>query len=196
MWQEMSNTIDHQRIWDEKYAQRNTHADYHGDEDLVSYIGYAPKSGMALDVACGTGRNSFILAEHGLDVICMDFSAKGLAYLKQHRANQAASKKLHPIQADLTKIPLPNNCFDLVIVIRYLDRLAFSSYINALKTDGLLFFKAFNLNHLKRKPGFNPDYLLKPGELITQFNDQQILKTNDAKELSDFESFILIKKTT
>ena len=192
----MSETRDHQRLWDEKYAQRNTHADYHGDEDLIRHIGYAPKSGIALDVACGTGRNSFIVAEHGLDVICMDFSAKGLEYLKQHRANEAVSKKLFPIQADLTKSPLPNTHFDLVIVIRYLDRLAFSSYLDALKPGGLLFFKAFNLNHLQRKPNFNPDYLLKPGELIAQFNDQSILQTNDAKDLTDFESFILLKKTT
>ena len=189
----MSNTIDHQRHWDQKYAQGNTHSDYQADSDLVKHIGYAPKSGMALDVACGTGRNSFFLAQHGLDVICMDFSAKGLNYLKQHQTDESVSKKLFPIQADLTKTPLPERFFDLVVVIRYLDRQAYSNYIGALKPDGLLFFKAFNLNHLKRKPGFNPDFLLQPGELARQFKDKKILHTNDAKDMTEFESFILLK---
>ena len=189
----MTDTADHQRQWDQKYTLGNTHADYQADNDLVKYIDCVPASGIALDVACGTGRNSFFLAEHGLDVICMDFSAQGLKFLKQHRANQAITKKLFPVQADLTKTPLPDRCFDLVVVIRYLDRQAFPAYLQALKPGGLLFFKAFNLNHLKRKPGFNPDYLLSPGELIQQFNGLEILHSNDHNSMTDFESFILLR---
>ena len=189
----MNNTDEHRRHWDKKYAQGNTHADYQADNDLVEHINYAPKSGMALDVACGTGRNSFFLAEHGLDVICMDFSATGLKFLIEHQASEAITKKLFPVQADLVKTPLPDVFFDLVVVIRYLDRQAFSVYLKALKPGGLLFFKAFNLNHLNRKPGFNPDFLLAPGELIEQFKRTQILQTNDDKNMKEFESFILLK---
>lgn len=190
----MVDTAEHQRHWDDKYASGSTHADYRADDDLARHIAYAPGCGMALDVACGTGRNSFLLAEHGLDVICIDFSANALHYFKQHRAGESIWKNLIPIQADLTKIPLPGSMFDLVIVVRYLDREAISSYLQALKPGGLLFFKAFNLNHLKRKPDFNPDFLLTPGELRERFEGQMVLHSNDNKHMKESESFALLRQ--
>ena len=188
------DTVAHRNHWDKKYSQGNTHADYIPDSDLVKLIHHFPTSGLALDVACGTGRNSFFIAEHGLDVICLDFSVKGLKFLKQHRSGEPVSKKLFPIQADLSNTPLPNETFDAVFVIRYLDRTAFSSYLDALKPNGLLFFKAFNINHLKTKPGFNQDYLLDKQELIDTFKDNEIIVSNDSKYNKDEESMILIRK--
>ncbi len=187
------DTKAHQTHWDSKYSRGNTHSDYVPDKDLVKLIHHFPTNGLALDVACGTGRNSFFIAEHGLDVVCMDFSSKGLNYLKQHRADEPVSKKLFPVQADLTQLSLPKNNYDAVFVIRYLDRGAFPSYTDTLKPGGLLFIKAFNLNHLKRKPNFNPDFLLNPGELASTFKQFEIIYTNDDESTADFESVILIR---
>ena len=147
------NTTAHQRHWDKKYAAGNTHADYQPDQDLVALIHHFKDDGKALDVACGPGRNSFFLAEHGLDVDCMDFSQQALNYLNQQRATKpkAIQKKLLPMQVDLSSNQLQKQHYDAIIVIRYLDRSAFSCYFEALKPDGRLFFKAFNINHLKRR---------------------------------------------
>ena len=189
-----TDTISHRIHWDKKYARGNTHSNYVPDSDLVSLIHHFPTSGLALDVACGTGRNSFFIAERGMDVVCLDFSAAGLNFLKNHRFDEPIAKKLFPIQADLSNTPLPDETFDAVFVIRYLDRTAFGSYLNILKPDGLLFFKAFNTNHLNNKPDFNPNYLLKPAELTNAFSDNEIITTNDLKDNKDEESMILIRK--
>ena len=133
--------IEDQRHWDNKHARCLSHAGNRPDKDLVHHIGYAPESGLALDVACGSGRNSFLLAKHGLDVICMDLSAQGLKNLIAQQHDEALAKKLFPVQTDLTRVTLPDACFDLVVVIRYLDRRAFSGYLESLKTGGLLFLK-------------------------------------------------------
>ena len=188
------DTVSHRNHWDTKYSQGNTHADYIPDPDLFRLIHHFPTSGLALDVACGTGRNSFFIAEHGLDVVCLDFSSEGLNFLKQHRSHEPITQKLFPIQADLSDIPLPTEKFDAVFVIRYLDRTAFDSYLDALKLGGLLFFKAFNVNHLKTKPGFNQEYLLDKQELIDRFKDNEIIASNDSKDNNDEESMILIRK--
>src|SRR5918999_5466816 len=46
------------------------------------------KPGRALDVACGVGRHSILLAEHGWQVTAVDSSRAGIAILKQ-RAREA-----------------------------------------------------------------------------------------------------------
>jgi len=187
-------TKSHQTHWDNKYLTGNTHSDYRPDQDLVNLIHHFPSTGLVLDVACGTGRNSFFLAEHGLDVVCMDFSREGLKYLKQHRSDEPISKRIFPVQADLSELSLPKNKYDGVFVIRYLDRNAFTSYIDAIKPNGLLFFKAFNRNKLKIKPDFNPDFLLDPGELVEAFKEHKLIYTNDSETITDLESVILIQK--
>ncbi len=189
-----TDTISHRNHWDKKYAQGNTHASYIPDLDLANLIHHFPTSGLTLDVACGTGRNSFFIAEHGLDVVCLDFSAQGLNFLKHHRCSEPITKKLFPIQADLSNTPLPDESFDAVFVIRYLDRTAFRSYVKMLKPKGLLFFKAFNTNHLNSKPNFNPNYLLNKQELISTFADNEIIATNDSQNNEDEESMILVRK--
>ncbi len=190
-----TDTIAHRIHWDKKYAQGNTHAAYNPDPDLIKLIHHFPSSGLALDVACGTGRNSFFIADYGLDVVCLDFSTEGLNFLKQHRSSEPIAKKLFPVQADLSNTPLPAATFDAVFVIRYLDRTAFNSYLQALKPSGLLFFKAFNINHLNSKPDFNPDYLLNKQELINAFKDNEIITTNDLNNNEDEESMILVRKS-
>ena len=189
------DTKSHQLHWDNKYSKGNTHAEYQPDPDLINLIDQFPTSGLALDVACGTGRNSFFIAQHGLDVVCMDFSNEGLNYLKQHRNEEPVAKKLFPIQVDLTDISLPKSKYDAIFVIRYLDRNAFQTYLDALKPKGLLFFKAFNVNHLKSKPNFNPEYLLDKEELIYAFRDQEVIMSNDSVTNTDEESIILVKNT-
>ena len=191
----MPDSHSHQKHWDKKYALGNTHADYKPDTDLVKLIHHFPDSGLALDLACGTGRNSFFIAQYGLDVVCMDFSIEGLKHLELQRSKFPLLKNIFPVQADLSTVTLAPHSYDALFVIRYLDRSAFASYFEALKPDGLLFIKAFNVNHLKRKKDFNPDYLLKPGELISQFANHEVLHTNDDKNIMDFESMILIKNS-
>lgn len=190
----MTASSEDQRRWDKKYARSHPYGSSQPDADLIKYIGKVPDSGLALDIACGSGRNSIFLARHGLDVVCMDISTRALETLQSSAGDNPIAKKLYPVQADLTHTTLPSAGFDVVTVIRYLDRRAFSAYLQTLKTGGLLFIKTFNRNHLTRVPGFNPDYLVTPGELTRQFRGSDILHTNDDPKMEALESFILLSK--
>ena len=188
------DSSEQQRHWDKKHTQAQGHGEAQPDADLVKHIDHVPQTGVALDLACGRGRNSLFLAQYGLDVICLDISIRALEKLRQQTSNDAIAKKLFPVQADLTRITLAYGSFDLVGVMRYLDRMAFPGYLQILKTGGLLFIKTLNRNHLMRYPEFNPDYLLTPGELKHRFCGSQILHSNDDTQMKDFESFILLRK--
>ena len=98
-------------IWNERYATKGW--SQLPDESLVE-LATALKPGRALDLGCGTGRNSMWLARQGWDVTCIDASAVGLKML----SDQAASAGLHPTieQADLlTYVPTPDS-YDLVVI--------------------------------------------------------------------------------
>ena len=67
----------------ERWQGRFAAAEYvFGEEPnafLKSKAGLLPKSGKALAVADGEGRNGVFLAQRGLDVLSLDFSQNGQA---------------------------------------------------------------------------------------------------------------------
>jgi SAM-dependent methyltransferase len=66
-----------ERAWDERYSGSELIWTAQPNMFLVREI-EGLKPGTALDLACGEGRNSIWLAEHGWDVTGVDFSSKGL----------------------------------------------------------------------------------------------------------------------
>ncbi|HVU28636.1 MAG TPA: bifunctional demethylmenaquinone methyltransferase/2-methoxy-6-polyprenyl-1,4-benzoquinol methylase UbiE [Verrucomicrobiae bacterium] len=76
-------------------------------------------SDRALDLCCGTGDISFLLAQHGAETTGLDFSAKMLevAELRRQKASQPSQiANLRFIQGDAQQIPFPDNSFDVVAV--------------------------------------------------------------------------------
>lgn len=70
-----------------------------------------------LDVGCGTGHHMMRFCQRGFDVSAIDGSEKMLSYA---RANNPGTEIL---QADVEKIPFPDDSFDFVLcveVLRYL----------------------------------------------------------------------------
>ena len=105
-------------------------------------------------------------------MVSVDGSIEGLRICK------AAADKLdlpvYPVAMDLENACLPSDTFDLISVVRYLNRDLFPQLIDALAPGATLFYKTFNTNHLRKKPGFNPEFVLQPGELESAFSDLSI----------------------
>ncbi len=66
----------------------------------------------ALDAACGTGRMTEVLLEHGLDVTGVDISGQMMQRAAQKLARFADRLGFH--QSDLAELPFENDRFDLV----------------------------------------------------------------------------------
>src|SRR5450755_144424 len=77
---------------------------------LKSQAGVLPKAGKALAIADGEGRNGAWLAEHGLDVLSVDFSPTALA--KAQVLAQLRGVTMRTMQADIVACEWPTAEFD------------------------------------------------------------------------------------
>ena len=166
--------------WNSKYGkpsvQHSGETRPQAEPELLAYESLLKCQGKALDVAAGRGKNALYLASIGYRVIACDLSINGLS-----PCGDAARKHALPVYCmicDLGSYQFPDNCFDLLVVVRYLDRLIFPELINWLKPGGLLFYKTFNRGFLKLRPEFNPDYVVEYGELQQAFSELKILASD------------------
>src|SRR5205085_2863441 len=144
----------------------------------------------ALDLACGTGRHTLLLASRRQKVTAVDSSSVALEIVEQRardshsdvthvkNAGQAPSQ-WHGIQlwqADLERVKLPPETFSLVICVNYLQRSLFSQIERTLAPGGMLLFETYTVAQLEFAGGpRNPNYLLELGELRTAFPSLQHL---------------------
>lgn len=179
--------------WDQKYRDNTLDSLGSPESELLEYKALLPKRGLALDLACGTGRNTLFLAQLGLDVLAVDGAGEGLKQLERFARDQQLQAKIQCVQADLDDYRLPQSEVDLIVVVRYLDRRLFGAIRAALKGGGILVYKTFNKNMLKRNPGFNEAYTIETSALIAAFSDFEVLKENAGDEEAA-NAFVILRK--
>ena len=177
--------------WDKKYADAIPHPD-EPDPILAEYRNLLDGQGRALDVACGMGHNAMYLARLGYQVVAIDGSMVGLRHCRKALCQTDLPVSL--VAMDLDSFAPPPEYFDLVIVVRFLDRLLIPRLKDALHAGGLLLYKSFNRNLLVERPEFNPDYLLEPGELAERFEDFRCIATNDSEAISETQTYWIGRK--
>jgi len=125
---------------------------------------FAPlaKAGEALDLACGSGRHTRLLAARGMRVVALDRNAELLGPLEGPNVVTLQ----HDLEAEGAVWPFAPGRFALVVVTNYLHRPLFPLLAASLRPDGILVYETFAQgNQIYGKPS-NPDFLLAPGELL------------------------------
>jgi SAM-dependent methyltransferase len=133
---------------------------------LSKYLSRSPK-GHALDIACGNGRNSIFLAQQGFKVDAVDISKVALGQLPDN------DPRINIICEDMDTWQMPENRYELILNIRFLDRRLFPMIKKGLKPGGVLIFESF-VDEKK-------DYCLEPNELLHAFNCFQIVYYEEKK---------------
>ncbi len=124
---------------------------------LKSQAQMLPKSGTALAVADGEGRNGVWLAERGLDVLSIDWSPAALG--KAQALARRRGVALRTVETDVIRWHWPVEQFDVVaaIFIQFLTpderRHVFAAMRNALKPGGLLLIEGYRPEQLNYKTG-------------------------------------------
>lgn len=155
--------------WDARYAAQELVWSA-GPNALLAreLIGLSP--GTALDAGCGEGRNGLWLAEQGWQVTAVDFSAVGT-----NKGRQIADRRgltLNWLVADVARDPLPDVCYDLVVVL-YLHTdpeeraLWLPRLIKAVAPGGTFFYLGHDPSNITHGTGGpqNPDLLPSVEEL-------------------------------
>jgi len=151
--------IEDKERWNIRHVEKPMR---HSVEPIVEkYISQA-KVGNALDIACGTGRNTHFLAEKGFLVDAVDISDYALGEVKKLAT-------INKIESDLDTYNLEVNKYDVIININYLNRRFFPQIKEALCSGGIVIFETFIVAHGDFNQPSNPEFLLRRNELLHAF---------------------------
>ena len=131
-------------------------------EWVIRFYPLIKPSGRVLDVACGSGRHFGLGRASGRRLVGVD---RDIA----QASSFAPSPDLHLIEADLEDgrpFPFRGETFDGVIVTNYLWRPILPAIVASVAPDGVLIYETFGLGQERFGRPSNPDFLLRPGELI------------------------------
>jgi tellurite methyltransferase len=137
-----------------------------------------PFSGPVLDLACGSGHNGIYLATKGLEVVLADSSEQALK--RASRLAEQKGVKVSLFQVDLEKTtdnPLQEDAYSAILAFRYLHRPLMPCLKKALTRGGLLMYETFTVDQFRFGKPRNPDFLLRPGELMGWFEHWQVIHT-------------------
>ena len=130
----------------------------------------APGSSV-LDLACGEGRHARLLADMGHRVTGVDRDAQALQSLQ----GVAGIDELLLADIEAGPWPLAARQFDCVLVTNYLWRALLPTIVAAVAPGGLLIYETFAQgNQAFGKPS-NPDFLLRPRELLEAVTGLRVL---------------------
>jgi 2-polyprenyl-3-methyl-5-hydroxy-6-metoxy-1,4-benzoquinol methylase len=143
---------------------------------VLQHVPKIAKGGRVLDYACGSGRHSLYLANSGFDVVAVDRDAQSL----QDIATQNPEINTHLVDLEQNNWGLAGfGLFDAVIVTNYLYRPFLAHLPTLLKPEGVLIYETFALgNEAYGKPS-NPNFLLKPNELLKFSENMRVLAFED-----------------
>ena len=147
----------------------------------------------ALDIACGEGRNSVFLAQHGFQVQALDISDVGLA--KAARRAAEAGVLVDFQQVDLDGYSFTEQ-FDLIINFNFLLRELIPESVRALSPGGLLIIDTL-MESPELLASHNPAYLLRRGELqrICEGLGGEIILSEEIQEGEMPTARVLFRKT-
>ncbi|GAB6070401.1 hypothetical protein JCM30760_14980 [Thiomicrorhabdus hydrogeniphila] len=121
-----------------------------------------------LDIGCGGGRDAIFLAKNRMNVTAIDNESKVLKRSKALANLSGANVKFKC--CDIKKAGcLPEQQFDLITMVRFLNRETFNYIKQAIKPGGFVLFQTFTEGVEKFGSPKNPNFILKHGELAHFF---------------------------
>lgn len=119
-----------------------------------------PTHGQVLDLACGSGRHTRLLAAQGYRVLAVD---RNLAAISELRELTGVTAQVMDLEGD--DWPLAGQSFDGIVVTNYLWRPRLGELFALLRPGGVLIYETFMVGNAAYGKPSNPEFLLRPGEL-------------------------------
>jgi SAM-dependent methyltransferase len=123
------------------------------------WVGLIRPGGEVLDLACGGGRHSRLLARLGFEVVAVD---------RDPSLFDDTPAAVTLVGADLEAGPWPfeGRKFDGIVVTNYLHRPLLPVLAASLEPGGVLIYETFAQGNERFGKPSNPAFLLAPGELL------------------------------
>ncbi len=134
---------------------------------VTRFAALAPTDLPVLDVAAGAGRHSQLFLDLGFPVTAVDIDISGLDDLTDRT-------RLEIVEADLEDggpWPFAGRSFGGIVVTDYLYRPILPLLAACLAPGGVLIYETFAEGNAAFGRPKNPDFLLRPNELLEAFED-------------------------
>lgn len=159
--------------WDTKYSGDGYELHQKPSDLLVGWLDRLP-SGRALDLACGTGRNSLFLAEQGYVVTAIDISPIAIEMAEKSARDKGLT--INWIVADLDSYEIRGQ-YDLIVVsFFYINKMIVPGIISALSSGGMLLYENHMVPPSPSAETHKHRYHFKPGELRLLFKELNVLQ--------------------
>lgn len=166
-------------FWEQRYAEKGWAYGTEPNTFLLARKSLFPAGARVLVVGDGEGRNGVWLAQQGLEVTSVDYSAAGLR--KARELAIAKGARINTVCADLTEWVWPRATFDAVVSIYVhfppaVRAAVHRAMLASLKPRGFLLMEAFNKDQARYASGGPRDVamLYAPDELQDDFAGAQI----------------------
>ncbi|MGH9221630.1 MAG: class I SAM-dependent methyltransferase [Vicinamibacterales bacterium] len=163
---------------------------------LIENADLWPRGGTVLDVACGRGRHSILMARAGFDVHAVDRDADAIAQLRE--AADRLGLTIHTQQIDLETTPPPDlgsGKYDVVLCFNYLHRPLMAAIREAVRPGGRIFYETFTRRQAERGHPRNPAFLLETGELERLMTPLTILRSREGDVDGRFIASVVAKRS-
>jgi SAM-dependent methyltransferase len=127
---------------------------------VVRFAPLIPKGAAALDLACGSGRHSQLLANLGHSVLAVD---QDISVIQSGHSSTITPKCLN---LEEEAWPLAGSKLGGIVVTNYLYRPHLDRLPELLEEGGILIYETFATGNEKFGKPSNPNFLLNPGELL------------------------------
>ena len=141
---------------------------------VIRFAPLIPARGRVLDLAAGHGRHARHLAGLGYQVDAVDSDHFALAGLRGIAGVTA-------IMSDVETGPWPlaGRRFGGVVVTNYLWRALWPALLRSVEPRGVLICETFAIGQAAFGRPTNPDFLLRPGELLEVCRELQVVAYED-----------------
>ena len=180
----------HEEFWEQRYAEPGHAYGTRPNVYLTTHRELLQPGQRVLVIGDGEGRNGVWLAEQGLEVVAVDYSATGL------RKAEALAKERHVTITthcvDLTEWHWPQDEFDYVVIIYVhfppeVRARMHQAALHALKPGGQIILEAFSFDQLRHDSGGPPvrEMLYDASLLAKDFHRGEILELTECSDFLD-----------
>lgn len=137
-----------------------------------------------LEIACGTGRFSVMLAARGANVVGFDISSAMLSQGRRKARAAGLSDRAEFVRGDAARLPFPDDHFDAVLAMRFFHLIPNPDrYLREIRrvTNGQLLFDTFNTPSTRSI--YN--WLLPMGSRLYDDDDVRAMLERTGYELAD-----------
>ena len=185
--------------WDAKYLKKpQLLVPRDASVHLQKYIDKV-KKGKALDLACGSGRNTLFLAQNGFEVDAQDIAQIALDALNTQLKAENLSNLVDTKLIDLDSFSQTNDNYNLILMCNFLDRKLLEKTKQSLNVGGIFIVETYMFDDKNEKEYSDKKNLLEKNELKDIFyDDYEILfydeYNNEPHEIYQMKKQVIVAK--